>query len=304
MNEVPDWNLIRSFLAVMESGSLMAAARLLGIHQPTVGRHIAELESQLGSALFERTGRALSPTALAMDLATHAAQMRDAADTLSRIATGTRHQTSGVVRLSASEAVASWLLPPLIADLQRKEPGIQIEIVASNQISNLLRREADIAIRMIRPLQSALVARKLGDVHIGAYAHKTYLQQAGTPQAALDLLQHRLIGMDSDDTLLRGFEHLNVPVSRSDFVVRTDNHLVYAQLIRAGVGIGFAAHYAAATWPDVHRILAELRIPPLPCWLTVHREIRGNPLIRYVYDFLARRIPEVISAENSAGLGF
>lgn len=285
-----DWTLIRSFLAVMEAGSLMGAARKLGAHQPTLGRHIAELETQLGGVLFERTGRGLAPTALARQIAEAAGQMQAAADSLGRAVAGKQSESVGVVRVAASQVVACWMLPRLIAELQQQEAGIQIELVASNQLSNLLRREADIAVRMVRPVQSSLVARKLGEVGIGAYAHESYLQKAGTPNTVGDLLGHRLIGMDSDDTLLRGFAQMGLPVEREQFAVRTDDHLVYARLIEAGAGIGFAASYAAAQWPGVRRVLPELPVPPLPCWLAVHREIRSNKVIRRVYDFLAEGI--------------
>lgn len=291
-----DWTLIRSFLAVMEAGSLMGAARRLGAHQPTLGRHVAELEAQLGGALFERTGRGLSPTVLARQIAEAASQMQAAADSLGRAALGQQNESVGTVRITASEMVAAWLLPPLLARLQEQEPGISIELVASNQISNLLRREADIAVRMVRPAQGTLVARKIGDMGLGAYAHTDYLRRAGTPATVAELLEHRLIGMDTDDSLLRGFSQLGVPVHKEDFALRTDNHIVYGRLLAAGAGVGFAAHYNARQWPGLCRLLPELPIPPLPCWLTVHREIHGNRLIRLVYDYLAEAIPAALAS--------
>jgi len=295
-----DWTLIRSFLAVMEAGSLTGAARRLGAHQPTLGRHVAELETQLGGALFERTGRGLSPTALARQIAAAAEQMQTAADSLGRAARGQQHETRGTVRITASEMVAAWLLPPLLAELQRREPGIAIELVASNQISNLLRREADIAVRMVRPGQGTLVARKIGDMGIGAYAHEDYLRRAGTPATMADLRQHRLIGMDTDDTLRRGFSLAGLPLAREDFALRTDNHIVYGRLLAAGAGVGFAVDYNARQWPGLVRLLPDLPVPPLPCWLTVHREIHGNRLIRLVYDYLAEAIPAALIHNKAA----
>jgi len=289
-----DWTLIRSFLAVMEAGSLMGAARQLGAHQPTLGRHVAELEAQLGGSLFERTGRGLTPTALARQIADAAGQMQAAADSLGRAAQGQQNETVGTVRITASEMVAAWLLPPLLARLQEQEPGIAIELVASNQITNLLRRDADIAVRMVRPTQGTLVARKIGDMGIGAYAHEDYLRRAGTPTRLEELLQHRLIGMDSDDSLRRGFSLAGLTVRAEDFALRTDNHIVYGRLLAAGAGIGFAVDYNARQWPGLRRLLPDLPIPPLPCWLTVHREIHGNRLIRLVYDYLAEAIPAAL----------
>lgn len=289
-----DWTLIRSFLAVLEAGSLSGAARRLGAQQPTLGRHVAELEAQLGGALFERTGRGLTPTTLARQIAAAATQMQAAADSLGRAAQGQQTEASGTVRITASEMVAAWLLPPLLTELQRQEPGIAIELVASNQISNLLRREADIAVRMVQPTQGTLLARRIASMGMGAYAHEDYLRRAGVPQGLSDLREHRLIGMDNDDSLLRGFQLAGLPVRREDFALRTDNHIVYGRLLATGAGVGFATHYNARQWPGLRLLLPEVEIPPLPCWLTVHREIHGNRVIRRVYDFLGEAIPAAL----------
>jgi DNA-binding transcriptional LysR family regulator len=286
-----DWTLVRSFLAVLDAGSLMGAARALGAQQPTLGRHVAELEAQLGTPLFERTGRGVVPTAAALAMADAARQMQDGADLLARCITGSREATTGTVRISTSEVAASYLLPPVLAELQRAEPGIQLELVASNQISNLLRREADIAVRMARPVQQSLVARKLADIPIIAAAHDSYLKRAGTPRKPADLMRHTLIGYDKDDTIQRGFATLGVPLARESFRLRTDCQLAYGRLLAAGAGIGFVADYNLRHWPGTRPVLPMLKIPPLPCWLAVHREIRGSTLVRRVYDFLAVAIP-------------
>ena len=290
-----DWALVRSFLAVLDAGSLMGASRKLGAQQPTLSRHLAELERQLGAPLFERTGRGVTPTALALAIADGARQMQGGADALARSLAGTRDATSGTVRITTSQVAASCLLPPVLAALQRAEPGIQIELVASNALSNLLRREADIAVRMVRPQQGSLVARKLADLPIGAAAHTSYLERAGTPRKPQDLLQHTLIGYDRDDTIERGFAALGLALPHEAFALRTDDQVAYGRLVAAGAGIGFVALYNTAHWPGVQRLLPMLQIPPLPCWLAVHREIRGNKVVRRVYDFLAEAIPRELA---------
>ena len=290
-----DWTLVRSFLAVLDAGSLMGAARALGAQQPTLSRHVAELEAQLGAPLFERTGRGVLPTALALAIADAARQMEAGAEQLSRTLAGQRDATTGTVRITTSEVAACFLLPPVLARLQQAEPGIQVELVASNQISNLLRREADIAVRMVRPAQASLVARKLADIPIVACAHSGYLQRMGTPRAAADLLQHRLIGYDRDDTIERGFAQVGLPLPRENFVLRTDNQLAYGHLVAAGAGIGFVAAYNVRHWPGVRAVLPMLKIPPLPCWLAVHREIRSSAIVRRVYDFLAENLPRELA---------
>ena len=287
-----DWSLLRSFLAVLDAGSLMGAARRLQAQQPTLSRHVAELEAQLGAPLFERTGRGVVPTATALAIADAARQMQAAADTVQHTLAGRRTATTGTVRITTSVVAASYLLPPVLAALQREEPGIAIELVASNLVSNLLRREADIAVRMLRPAQTALIARKLGDVAIVACAHTRYLQAAGTPRQPADLAQHRLLGYDRDDTIERGFAALGLPLQRGQFVLRTDDQLAYGQLVAAGAGIGFVARYNLPHLLGVVPVLPMLQIPPLPCWLAVHREIRGSPVVRRVYDFLSAAIPD------------
>lgn len=290
-----DWSLVRSFLAALDQGSLLGAARLLHMSQPTLGRHIAELESQLGVVLFERTGRGLVPTTTALQLAQSARNMEAGALQLSRTLSGAQSQSAGTVRITASVPVAVKLLPPVLADMRRALPDIQIELVSSNQVSNLLRREADIAVRMVRPDQSSLIARKIGDVRLGAYASRSYLESHTPLRKASDLLQHELIGSDADLAILSGFEALGYPVTRSAFALRSDDFIVQWQAVRAGLGVGFCAEYMARGNTDVVEVLAgQLKIPSLPMWLAVHREIRTSTRIRCVFDFLAAALPRVI----------
>ncbi len=290
-----DWSLIRSFLAALDQGSLLGAARVLRMSQPTVGRHVVELESQLGVVLFERTGRGLVPTAMALQLAVAARSMEAGALQLSRTLSGAQTQTRGTVRITASVPVAAYLMPPVLAQLRLALPEIQVELVASNQVSNLLRREADIAVRMVRPDQASLVARKLGEVGLGVYAHSSYLARRGAPKTPADLLKHDLIGSDTDPAILQGFQALGFPVTRDAFALRSDDFIVQWQALRAGLGVGFCADYLARTDPDVLRVLpGVLNIPPLPMWLAVHREIRTSQRIRVVFDFLAEALPRVL----------
>jgi DNA-binding transcriptional LysR family regulator len=268
---------------------------VLKTSQPTLGRHIAELESQLGVVLFERTGRGLVPTATALQLAEAARGMEAGAAQLTRTLTGAQAQTTGTVRITASQPVAVQLMPPLLARMRGALPDIQVELVSSNQVSNLLRREADIAIRMVRPDQGTLVAKKIGNVGVGAYAHRSYLGRRSAIRQPQDLLQHDLIGNDTDMSILRGFQSMGYAVGPEAFALRTDDLVVQWQAVRAGLGIGFVADYMARTEPDVVQVLQGLLpIPDLPMWLAVHREIRTNKRIRAVYDFLADALAQVI----------
>ena len=293
-----DWSLIRSFLAALDQGSLLGAARLLKTSQPTLGRHITELESQLGVVLFERTGRGLVPTATALQLADSAREMESGALQLSRALSGTQLQTAGTVRITASVPVAVQLMPPILARMRLALPDIQVELVSSNQVSNLLRREADIAVRMVRPEQGTLIAKKIGRVGVGAYAHRSYLARRSPLRKLADLLQHDLIGHDTDPSILRGFQALGFAVGPEIFALRTDDFIVQWQAVRSGVGIGFIADYMARTDPDVLRVLpTALKVPDLPMWLAVHREIRTNGRIRAVYDLLAQALPQALATD-------
>ena len=220
-----------------------------------------------------------------------ARHMQDGAAQLTHALVGQREATTGTVRVTTSEIAAAYLLPPVVAALRQEERGIQLEIVASNRVENLLRREADIAVRMVRPRQGSLVTRKLAEVPIVTCAHERYLARVGVPRVVEDLRQHHLLGYDRDDTIVRGFARFGMPLPRSAFAVRTDNQLVYAQLVAAGAGVGFLSRYSLRHLPGVVEVCQQLQIPALPCYLTVHREIRSSKVVRRVYDFLAARLP-------------
>ena len=293
-----DWSLVRSFVAVLDAGSLTAAARRTGMHQPTLSRHVAELEAQLQAPLFERTGRGVVPTASALAIADAARRMQADAQSLALVLAGRRAATTGTVRITTSRVAATWLLPPVIARLQAEEPGIQVELVGSDALSNLLRREADIAVRMVRPAQGSLVARKLGEIPIVACAHRRYLADAPPLRVPDDLAAHRLVGFDRDDTVLRGFASMGMPVRREAFAVRTDDQVAYVQLVAAGAGVGFVTPYVLRRLPGVERVLPMLAIPPMPCWLAVHREIRGNPVVARAWRVLVEALPEALAGEG------
>lgn len=287
-----DWTLVRSFLAVIDTGSLLAASRRLATSQPTVGRHIDALEAQLGRVLFERTGRGLAPTADAHLIAGHARRMQAGADALAQAVTGSDAAMGGLVRVTASATLAQHLLPPMIASIQALAPDIDIAIVASDELSNLLRRDADIAIRMVRPEQSSLIARRLGEYRILPCASRQYLARHGAPRRPADLAGHRLVGSDRDQGFHRQFAQFAATIGLSGaqlrVAVRSDSFPTQFAAIRAGLGIGFATEYMIRADPEIVALPFELPLPRLPVWLVVHREIRANRRIRTVFDALAR----------------
>lgn len=282
-----DWSLVRSFIVVLEQGSLSAAARATGMAQPTLGRHIDELERQLDLVLFERTRSGLKPTPQATALRDSATQMATGADALSRIATGLDSEVSGNVRITASQTLAISLLPPLIADLQIRHPQIDVTVIASNRVIDLARREADIALRMVEPTGSTLIARHVGYVRVIACAKRSYLARAGTPGTVQDLLKHRLIAGDQRNEVAAGMAKVGFPVDRLRYGLRSDDLIMQWEAVRAGLGIGFLSDCVANSDPDILPLLPELELPVFPVWLTVHREVRTSARLRATYDFLA-----------------
>ncbi|NQV80806.1 MAG: LysR family transcriptional regulator [Alphaproteobacteria bacterium] len=285
-----DWNRARAFLVTAEEGSLSAAARALGSTQPTLGRQVDALEQELGVALFSRAGRGLALTPSGLELLDHVRAMGDAAGRVSLTASGQSQSIEGTVCITASEATAAYLLPPIIARLRRAEPGIDIEIVASNTPSDLRRREADIAIRNFRPTQPDLVAKKIKDVAVGLYASPQYLQRIGTPTAPADLQRVDFIGFDSTDVLIKALNALGLNLTPRNFPVLTENHLVLWEMVKHGVGVGVMPEDIGDAEPLVRRVLPGRHPRIAPLWLTAHRELSTSRRIRVVFDFLAEAL--------------
>jgi DNA-binding transcriptional LysR family regulator len=284
-----DWTLLRSFLAVIDAGSLSAAAARIGTTQPTLGRHVRELETTLGVSLFRRSVRGLDPTEAALGLIDDARAMGAAAENLALKAQGKVETLSGTVRLTASQVVATLVLPEMIVALRHAEPLIQVEIVASDASQNLLRRDADIALRMFDPTQNALIARRLGETPLGLYGSRDYLDRMGRPESMEDLLHHDVIGFDRSEDIIKGYAQFGFSVTRHQFPVRCDDQVVGWHLMKAGAGLGFAQVRLAGIQADLERVDDKIgmRLPALPVWLVMHEEVRNNARIRRVADFLA-----------------
>ena len=281
-----DWTLLRAFLATVDTGSLSAAAVQIGATQPTLSRQIKELETVIGTPLFRRSVKGLEPTEAGLSLIDDARDMGRAAEALALKAQGKAEALSGTVRITASVVVSNLILPEIIAHLRIAEPLIQVEIVASDASQNLLRRDADIALRMFDPTQNALIARKLGDTPLGLYAAKSYIARKGRPQSMRDILDHDVIGFDRADDILKGYAAHGFPVPRNQFPVRTDDQMVCWHLLLSGAGIGFAQCLLADAQPELERIDIGMNLPALPVWLVMHEEVRSNARIRHVADFL------------------
>lgn len=290
-----DWSLIKVFIAVAETGSLSAAARRLGSSQPTLGRQIRQLETDLQQVLFRRQAKGLSLTDGGSKLLEPARRMQAAMNEIELTAEGQQTRVAGSVRITASDMVSLHVLPPVLAEIRAQHPGINIDLVSSDSTENLLFREADIAIRMYRPEQLELVAWHLGDIRLGIFAARSYLQRHGQPETAKDLLEHPLIGYDRNEEIIRGMQERGWNASRDWFAFRCDNHPVNWELVRAGCGIGFGQVGIARSDPGIVELELNLNLPSLPVWLATHQALRQTPRIALVWEALAAGLKPKLS---------
>lgn len=282
------WELYRSFLGVLQEGSLSGAARALGITQPTVGRHISALEHSVGLTLFTRSQTGLLPTEAALALRPYAEEMRSTADALRRAADSQGEGVKGTVRVSASEVVGVEVLPPIVARLRQAHPELKVELVMTNRVQDLLQREADIAVRMTQPRQELLIARRVGVVALGFFAHRSYLARQGTPKTVSDLTRHALIGFDQETPFLRAARKAIPGWSREAFSIRTDSDVGHLALIRAGCGIGVCQVELAKLNADLVRVLPHRFELKLETWVTMHEDLRSSPRCRATFDALVK----------------
>ncbi|SMC77983.1 transcriptional regulator, LysR family [Primorskyibacter flagellatus] len=289
-----DWNRARAFLVTAEEGSLSAAARALGVAQPTLGRQVTALEEELGVTLFERVPRGLELTTAGLDLVEHVRAMGDAANRVSLAATGQSVTVEGQITITASEIYSAYLLPPILARLREMAPGIEVEVVASNTIRDLKKREADIAIRNARPTQPDLIGKLVAEDHATIYATPSYLQSLGDPQSPEDLKDADFIGLENLDQLIEGLNAQGFDLARRNFPIQTENHLVHWQMARHGLGIGIGPCHLGDRDPGLARVLPEAEPIRFPIWLVAHRELQTSRRVRLVYDLLAEELPTLL----------
>ncbi|QNK70486.1 LysR family transcriptional regulator [Variovorax sp. PAMC26660] len=290
------WELYRSFLSVLREGSLSGAARALGITQPTAGRHVAALEEALGVVLFTRSQVGLLPTDIALALRTHAEAMESTAASLARAATSQGEGVRGVVRVSASEVISVEVLPPIVARLREAHPALKVELVATNRVQDLLRREADIAVRMVRPRQEQLVARRIGQIELGFHAHRDYLARHGTPRKLEELSSHAVIGYDQPSAFVRNAGKALKGIGRDTFSLRTDSDLTQLALIRAGAGVGICQVGLARRGDTLVRLMPRTFSMKLETWITMHEDLRNSPRCRVAFDALVEGLQQYVGA--------
>lgn len=289
-----DWNQVRAFLVTAEEGSFSAAARALAATQPTLGRQVAALEERLGVTLFERVGRSLSLTQSGLELLDHVRAMGEAANRVSLTASGQAQSIEGHVCITATDVLAKYLLPDALRQLRAIAPGIKIEIVASNDVRDLRRREADIAIRHGRPDQPDLIAKWLGDSEARLYASTDYLKRHGRPRVPNDVSDAPFIGFGRSSQLLAYLNEMGLAVTLDNFKLSTESGALAWEMVQQGLGIGIMAQFIADRTPDVERILPDLQPASFPVWLVTHRELHTSRRIRIVFDLLAKTLSSAL----------
>lgn len=298
-----DWNQVRAVLATAEEGSFSGAARALRTTQPTIGRQVSSLEQSLGITLFERTVRGPVLTEAGQDLIDHVRGMGDAATLISLVASGQSQDVTGEVSLAASDLMASAILPPLLLELQTLAPGVRVRIVASGDLSDLTRRDADIAIRHVRPTQPELIARHIGDFRANHYASRSYLDAAGRPRTVRDLADLRFVGSSDLARHVAILQERGIPAYPENFVAITNSGPAMWEYVKGGLGIALLPEVLGEAEPEVEKVLPNLPSLEFPVWLVTHRELKTSPRIRVVFDALARGLRQIAqnAIENRSG---
>lgn len=289
----PSWDFYRTFLAVLQHGSLSAAARELGLTQPTIGRHIDALEEAIGAELFTRSQQGLLPTDAALALKPYAETLANTTAALLRVASSSRDRVSGTVRISASEVIGVDVLPPILAGLQAAYPDLTIELSASDAVEDLLQREADIAVRMVAPAQDVLLARYIGSIPLGLFAHRNYLERYGEPKNIRELHQHKLIGFDRQTAYIRTMMKRYPLLDGVSFTFKSDHSIALHNALRAGIGIGFYQIPLAKRDGELVRLLPEIELP-LDTWVAMHENLKTSPRCRVTFDALVAGLLEYV----------
>ena len=285
-----DWNRMRAFLATAEAGSLSAAARQLGQTQPALGGQVSALEEELGLTLFERTARSMTLTDAGRDLLVAAQAMGGAADRITLLARGRATALEGTIRITASDMMSAYVLPDTLLKLRDLAPRLRVDVIASNDIRNILKREADIAIRHIRPEQPDLIARRIGDATACLYASKGYLEARGVPEDIPALATHDFISMGDDARYLEEMQRRGIPITQGNLCAGSTSGITIWELVRKGFGIFPMSRDIAQRFDDVVPVLAEQTDLTFPVWLVTHRDLHTSRRIRLVFDLLAEML--------------
>ena len=281
-----DWNQLRAFLAAAEEGSFSAAARVLYTTQPTISRQVSALERSLNITLVEGNVKGITLTTAGRELLDHARLMGEAATLISMTAVRQSQDISGEVVVAATDLMSAAILPGILSPLRETAPGITIRIKESNDILNLLQREADISIRHSRPREPELIARHVGDLRANLYASKSYLDRRGRPRTLPDVADHTFIGVPDPERLIAAFHNVGIPLRAESFAIQPDSSMVVWEMVKAGHGVSMLPEVLGEMEPGVEKVHSDVSSFEFPVWLVTHKELQTSPRIRNVFDFL------------------
>lgn len=288
-----DWNHLRAFHATATSGSLSAAARQLGLTQPTLSRQVAALEAALGVALFERAGRKLVLSQIGAEMLERISVMADTADLVALAASGRVQEIGGRVSISATDTYAAYILPAMIERIRSEAPQITIVIVASNEISNLHRRDADIAVRHAAPDRAGLTGQHVRDTEAYFYASDGWVARNGAPARPEDLTGTQLIGLEDAERFSGYLRTIGMPVDPADFRLVATSSVAVWEMVKRGMGVAPMLREIAARTPGVTRLLPDMPPISVPVWLVTHAEMQSSPRIRLVQGILAEELARI-----------
>jgi len=293
-----DWNRARAFLATAEAGSLSAAARELGLTQPTLSRQVAALEAELGVTLFERVGKRLVLTETGNGLLEHVRAMGEAAIAMRFAASGRAQAIGGRVSISATDAYAAYILPQIVERIRREAPQVTVTIVSCNSLSDLRRREADIAIRHVRPGEDGLIGKLVHESTAHFYASPSWIARNGRPASVKDISPGDLIGFEETERFAGFMRDLGVRMTEDGFRLVSENSVVVWEMVKRGLGIALMSREIARRTDGVVDLFPEFEPPRFPVWLVTHRELHTSRRIRLVFEILAE---ELVRVDRSAG---
>lgn len=289
------WETQRAFLAVLRTGSLSGAARLLGIAQATARRRIEALEQSVGVSLFIRSPAGLLPTDTAKDLISHVEAMAVAANAFNRAASADAALAGGTVRLTSGKLLGVEVLPPMLRSLRREHPQLSIELSVSNRLQALALQEADVAVRIRRPTEATVVARKVGDLQVGLYAAPGLLAEQGSPDTVAQLHGYPLIGPDRNLLEIEFLRERGFGCSAPHAVIRTDDHLAQLAALRAGLGIGVCSRQVAQRHGLVRVLQGQVDFN-VDVWIAMHQDMRKVQRIAVVFDQLGAALTDFMAS--------
>ena len=287
-----DWSALRDVVTVAETGSLSAAARKLGVSQPTIGRRIEHLEQQLKTVLFNRAPKGLTLTETGNQILAYAQRMSDEAIAIERVARGASQSLEGTVRVTLTDMMGNHWLPAKLPEFFQRFPGLRMEVAVENRNLDLIKREADIAIRFGRPKQLDLVTRKSVEINYGVYATTAYLEKHGRPKSLRDFKHHYFVSYDEAVFQIQHLRRVEKIVGQQRILHRSSNITGVLEATKQGIGIGITGCYFSDPEPSLERLMPERFNVAYTAWVVAHADLFKSARIKAVFDFLVEKLEE------------